>query len=168
MLAYSNLAYDFDNLARKHEEEQQKIEQQKQQARRLKLNQQRRMNAFLICAVILLSLSAYFMISKNVQLHETSDKIAELETELAMLESTTSQKIFELEQSVDLNTIEQIASTRLNMQRPEKYQIVYINVPTEDVTEVTAKDTEGVKNQVGSMMINMKKNFLGIFDLGLE
>ena len=108
------------------------------------------------------------MISKNVQVHETADEIKKLQSELAMLESNTSQKMFELEQSVDLNTVEEIASTKLNMQRPEKYQIVYINVPSEDVAKVTADKVEGVGNQVGSMAENIKKNFLGIFDLGLE
>ena len=108
------------------------------------------------------------MISKNVQMHETSDKIKQLQSELSMLESNTSQKMFELEQSVDLNSVEEIASTRLNMQRPEKYQIVYINVPSEDVAKVTADKVEGAGNRVGSMAENVKKNFLGIFDLGLE
>ena len=125
-------------------------------------------NFYIVCAILALSLSAYFMVSKNVQVHETAKTIEELEKELAMLESNTSQKIFELEQSVDLNTVEEIASTRLNMQRPEKYQIVYLNVPVDDVTEITAKDVEGVRNQVGNMAEKMKKNFLGIFDLGLK
>jgi cell division protein FtsL len=167
-LAYSNLAYKYDNLSRIEDEDAQIREEKKREAKKIKLRSQRRLNFFVICAVVALSMAAYFMISKNVQVHETKDQITKLENELAMLESNTSQKIFELEQSVDLNAVEQIATTRLNMQRPEKYQIVYINVQTDDVTEVTANNVEGVKNQVGNMAENMKKNFLGIFDLGLE
>lgn len=125
------------------------------------------MNFFLICAILALSVSAYFMISKNVQLHETNSEISRLEKELSGLESTTSQKIFELEQSVDLDAVEEIATTRLNMQRPEKYQIVYVDVPMEDVTEVTANDVEGVENQIANIAKKMKDNIFGIFDFGM-
>lgn len=167
-MAYSNLAYNYDNLSRMEDENARIREEKKKEEKKLKIMQQRRLNFFVVCAILLLSMSAYFMISKNVQVHETSDKIVSLQKELSMLESTSSQKIFELEQSVDLNAVEQIASTRLNMQRPEKYQIVYIDVPVEDVTDVTAKESEGIASNIGSMAEHMKKNFLGIFDLGLE
>ena len=167
-MAYSNLAYKYDNYARIKEEDDKIREEKKKQARKTKLKEQKKLNIFITAGIILLSLSPYFMISKNVQVHETADEIKKLQSELAMLESNTSQKMFELEQSVDLNTVEEIASTKLDMQRPEKYQIVYINVPSEDVAKVTADKVEGVGNQVGSMAENIKKNFLGIFDLGLE
>lgn len=166
-MAYSNLAYKYDNLATIEEEDFRIREEKKKESRKAKLNQERRLNFFVICAIVLLSLSAYFMISKNVQVHETSDRIQELQKELAMLESNSSQKIFELEQSVDLDAVEQIASTRLNMQRPEKYQIVYLNVKSDDVTEVVSSDKEGLKNQVGNMAESLKRNFFGIFDFGL-
>ena len=167
-MAVSNLAYKYDNLSKIEDEDAQLREKKKREALRLKIKAQRRLNFFVICSIIALSMAAYFMISKNVQLHESQDKITKLENELAMMESNTSQKIFELEQSVDLNAVEQIASTRLNMQRPEKYQTVYINVQTDDVAEITADNVEGVKSKVGNAAANMKKNFLGIFDFRLE
>ena len=167
-MAYGNLAYKYDNLAQIKEEDDLARDKKRKESRKLKIKEQRKLNFFIITGIILLSMAAYFMISKNVQMHETSDKIKQLQSELSMLESNTSQKMFELEQSVDLNSVEEIASTRLNMQRPEKYQIVYINVPSEDVAKVTADKVEGAGNRVGSMAENVKKNFLGIFDLGLE
>lgn len=141
-MAYNNLAYDYNNLARIEQENEQMREEKKRLAKKQKLKERKRLNFFVICAVVAISFSAYFMISKNVEVYETQAHIESLQKELNMLESTTSQKIFELEQSVDLNAVEQIAMTRLNMQRPEKYQIVYINVQTDDVTDVTAKNKE--------------------------
>lgn len=167
-MTYGNLAYQYDNLARIREEDDLVRDKKRKETRKLKAREQRKMNFFLITGIVLLSMAAYFMISKNVQVHETGDKIKQLEDQLAMLESNTSQKMFELEQSVDLNSVEEIASTRLNMQRPEKYQIVYINVPSEDVAQVTADKVEGAGSRVGSMAESVKANFLGIFDLGLE
>lgn len=167
-MAVSNLAYEYDSLSGIENEDAQLREKKKREAKRMKIKAQRQLNFFVICSIIALSAAAYFMISKNVQLHESKDKITKLENELTMLESNTSQKIFELEQSVDLNAVEQIASTRLNMQRPEKYQIVYINVQTDDVADITSGNVEGVKSKVGNMAANMKKNFLGIFDFRME
>lgn len=166
-MPYNNLAYEYDNLARIEEEDNKIREEKRRAAAKLRLKSRRRMNFFLICAILALSVSAYFMISKNVQLHETNSEISRLEKELSGLESTTSQKIFELEQSVDLDAVEEIATTRLNMQRPEKYQIVYVDVPMEDVTEVTANDVEGVENQIANIAKKMKDNIFGIFDFGM-
>lgn len=167
-MAYHNLAYQYDNLSRVQEEDAKIREVKKSEAKKIKLREQRRLNFFVICAIVALFMAAYFMISKNVQVFETGDRVKKLESELSMLESTTSQKIFELEQSVDLNVVERVATTRLNMQRPEKYQIVYLNVNTDDVTEITADDVEGVKNQIGNAAEKMKKNFIGIFDFRVE
>ena len=167
-MAYSNLAYNYDNLAKIENDNALAREEEKKKARKLKLKEQRKMNFFLVCSIILLSLAAYFMISKNVQLHETNDKIKSLESELAMLESNSSQRIFELEQSVDLDVVEEIATTRLNMQRPEKYQIVYLDVKSDDVTEVTSKEAESVKKDVGTMTESLRRNFLGIFNFESE
>lgn len=161
-MAYSNLAYKYDNLARIEKEEEQIREKQKIKNRKIKIQEQRRLNFFMICAIVLLSVAAYFMLAKSAQVHSTAETIVKRQKELAMLESTTSQKIFELEQSVDLNTVEQIALTKLNMQRPEKHQIIYLNVQTDDVTDITAEENEGVKSRIGSMT----KKYFGIFDLG--
>lgn len=72
--------------------------------------------------------------------------MSKLQKELNSLKEYSSQKAFELDKSIDREAIEREAKTRLNMVRPEKYQTVYVNVKQDDVTEVTAKDAEGVKS----------------------
>lgn len=100
-----------------------------------------------MCAIIVLAFSAGFMISKFVTVHETQQQIATLQKDLAALESSTSQKIFNLEQSIDLTELETEATTRLGMQRPEKYQTIYVNVKQDDVTEMTADEVESFGNK---------------------
>lgn len=163
-MAYNNLAYQNDSYLRQFDEQEQERAEKRQLSRKQKLQQQRRLNFQVICVIIALFCAAYFMISQNVQVNDTARQINNLKKELAVLESNTSQKTFELEQSVDLNKVEEIASTRLNMQRPEKYQVVYINIKTDDVTEVTADNVEGVKNQLGNTADKLKKNVFGIFN----
>ena len=95
-----------------------------------------------------LALSAGFMISQFVAVNETEQKVASLEKQLAAAESVTSQMIFDMEQSVDLAEIEKQATTRLGMQRPEKYQTIYVNVRKDDMTEKTADEVESIGNRV--------------------
>ena len=78
-----------------------------------------------ICVTVLLAVSAGFMISKFVAVNEMNQQVASLKSQLTTLESATSQMVFDLEQSVDLTEIEKEATTRLGMQRPEKYQTIY-------------------------------------------
>ena len=157
-MRYSNLAYKLD--------EQSYVEEKKVQKKALATKEKRNFRP-IIC-VMVLCMAAYYMISKNVAVYETEQKIKTLEKEIAELQSYTSQRSFELEQSLDLTTIEQVAKTRLNMQRPEQYQIEYVNVNRDDVTEVTAGEIEGVSNKVKKAAKGLKRNMAGIFSIGAK
>lgn len=115
-----------------------------------------------MCAIVVLAFSAGFMISKFVTVHETQQQIAKLQSNLTELESNTGQQIFDLEQSVDLTELEQEAVNRLGMQRPEKYQTIYVNVKRDDMTETTVGEVEGFNNrlkvklkELGGYIVNM-------------
>ena len=49
----------------------------------------------------------------------------------------------EIQKNLDLNRIREIAQTRLDMQKPDKHQIIYVNVPKTDFTEIPEKK-EGI------------------------
>ncbi len=118
-----------------------------------------------MCAIVIVAFSAGFMISKFVTVHETQQTIASLEKNLATMESNTSQQIFDLEQSVDLTEIEQEATTRLGMQRPEKYQTIYVNVKRDDVTEMTAGEVEGFGNRVKTALKKLGGYIVEMFSI---
>ncbi len=155
-MGYSNLAY------KNWEEEEEKIDKVVRKAPQKKKSIR---NFKPIVFVLILSAAAYYMISKNVVLYETGQEIKAKQQELTDLRTYTSQRAFELEQSIDLATVEQIATTKLNMQRPERYQIEYVSVNREDVTEVTAGEVEGVKNKVNKAAKSFKRNIIGIFTI---
>lgn len=152
---------EYGNLAYKLEEKQEKVKMVKRAPK-----PKQKLNVKFIMYAIVISMAAYFMISKQVAVFETEKEVSKLQTQLETLKTTEVQKNFELEQSVDLSTVEEIATTKLNMQRPEQSQKVYIDVTGEDVTEVTANETEGVKNKVSGAAKSLKKNIMGIFSLG--
>ena len=56
-----------------------------------------------ICAILVLAVSAGFMISQFVAVHETRQQVEDLKVQLAKEEANTSQKVFDLESSVDLS-----------------------------------------------------------------
>ncbi len=162
-MGYGNLAYTLEHEDRL--EKRVKATKKQIAAKKKAAAKKAKLNFRLIFMILLLSVSAYFMISKHVMVFETEQEIAKLEKDLAELESYTSQKVFELEQSVDLTTVEEVATTKLKMQRPEKYQTVYVNIRQDDVTEVTSDEVEGVKSRVANTADSLKRNLLGIFQM---
>lgn len=153
-MEYGNLAYKIEPEVKvKKVNKVQKAPKQK-------------LNFKVVFFAVLVSFAAYFMISKQVAVFETENEMERLQEQLDGLKSTEVQKNFELEQSVDLATVEEIATTRLNMQRPEQNQRVYVNVTGEDVTEITSAESEGIKNKMSDKAEQIKKNITGIFSLG--
>lgn len=138
-----NLAYDLEfreNTARI----QKKVEEHKRQTKtKAKEKVVKTQKTIAICSIIL-ALCAGFMISRNVAVYEGKNEVEALQKELNQLKEYSSQKAFELDRSLDLEEIERLAKTNLAMVRPEKYQTVYVNIKQDDVTEITAKEAEGL------------------------
>ena len=125
----------------------------------------RKVTIIRIVDFLVLALSGTFMISKFVAVYDTEQEIKALKKDLEQKRSYSSQKIFEMEEKVDLAEIEEIATTELGMQRPDKHQKIYVDVKTEDVTEVTAGDIESAKNRSAGFFDTIKKNIIGIFSI---
>lgn len=118
-----------------------------------------------IMYILVLAVSATFMISKFVAVYDTEQEIKTLTRTLEQKRSYSSQKIFEMEQKVDLAEIEKKATDELGMQRPDKHQIVYVDVSSEDVTEITAGEIESARNRNAGFFDIIKKNIIGIFSI---
>ena len=160
-MEYGNLAYkDYQYHPARKKPQQNKADKRKHNQM---LN--RRKNIRRICAIIMVSLAASFMISEFVSVNETKQQVALLEKELTAEESITSQKMFELEQSVDLSEIEEEATTRLGMQRPERYQMIYVNVKQNDVTEKTAGEVESLPSRIASSLKKLGSNIVSFFSI---
>lgn len=159
---YGNLAYK-PSMPKKRisEDEIKRKNKEKEQAQMLA----RKVTIIRIVYILVLALSATFMISKFVAVYDTEQEIKTLTKNLEQKQSYSSQKIFEMEQKVDLAEIEKIATTELGMQRPDKHQIIYVDVKTEDVTEVTAGEVESAKNRNAGLFDTIKKNIIGIFSI---
>lgn len=180
MNRYENLAYDYSNheeYSPEHINNKEKEEKRKQngmkgkaknddnRAEKTVRRKKKKINTGILVSILSLSLSAGFMISEFVTVNEKRDEAAQLEEKLETTEAATSQKKHELDESVDRNVIMKEATTRLGMQTPEKYQIIYINVPREDVTNTTANSVEGMNNSVKNFFSKMFSDIVEFFSI---
>ncbi len=144
----NNLAYDYDFAESSKKREQKAKEQMRAKKAKAKADTIKIQKTIGVCAFIL-AMCAAFMICRNVAVYEGKNEVERLQKELNTLKEYSSQKTFEIDQSLDLESIENTAKTKLGMVRPEKYQTVYVNIKQDDVTEVTANEVEGISSLFG-------------------
>ncbi len=118
-----------------------------------------------LMSVLVVALSALFMIVQFIEVHEVQSALRSVRSEYEFESALTSQKAFELEQSIDLSKIEQEATARLGMHRPERHQIVYIDVKQSDMTEKTAGEVEGFGNRFSDWVNSFISNIVSFFSI---
>lgn len=165
-MGYGNLAYKYDYT---EEERQQQRKKAIKKPNNDKAKSKRRVAqlsyAGKIAAVLVVAASAVFMIAQYVTVNETKTALNSAVADYEFEKSVTAQKSFELEQSIDLSKIEAEATTRLGMQRPEKHQIVYVDVKQSDVTVKTAGEVESFSNRFVSFVKNIKGHIIEFFSI---
>ncbi len=159
-MGYGNLAYEWED-----DRFDEQVKEKRKEITADRKKQTVKTRAVFVTYVLAVILAAIFMIGKNVAVYEGELKVEELSESLAAVESYTSQKRFELEEHIDLTEVEEIATTKLGMQRPGKNQIVYVDIKQDDVCELTSKEVEGVGNNVSRMMTNIKDGICDIFGI---
>lgn len=172
-MQYGNLAYDLPRTYERPVRRKRNVQKARPDIRTKSAIDKRKREQMLIrsknirriCVIVIVALSAGFMISQFVAVNEAKQEVASLQRQLGELESATSQMVFDLEQSVDLAEIEKEATTRLGMQRPEKYQTIYVNVRQSDMTERTADEVEGVGKSIISAVKKLGGNIVQFFSI---
>ena len=99
-----------------------------------------------ILSILLITSLAFVLLARYAIITEKTTRLTNLKAEYESANSVVVQKEFNLEREVDLQKIEEIATTRLGMQRPEKHQMVYITMNNSDYTE---KEETGNKSGGG-------------------
>lgn len=77
----------------------------------------------------------------NAVIIEKSSAVNDMQSQLTELTEANNQMILDIEKNLDLKKIEEIAINELGMKRPDKYQIVYVNVEQNDYAEVAKTET---------------------------
>ena len=162
-LVKGNLAYKYDYTKEDREQKKQSVKKtapakHKKAKRNLSYIEK-------VASVLIVASSAVFMIAQYVSVSETQSALNEIITKYRFEESVTSQKAFELEESIDLSKIETEATSRLGMHRPEKHQVVYLDVKRDDMTVKTADEVEGFSNRFADLIVNIKNHIIDFFSI---
>lgn len=162
-MGYGNLAYKYDYTEEQHEKQKKNINRKKPAKRAKKTK--KLSYAAKIASVLMVAASAVFMITQYVTVNETQSELTSAISDCEFEESVTAQKAFELEQSIDLSKVETEATSRLGMRRPEKHQIVYVDVKKSDKTVKTAKEVEGFASRAAGLVKSVKSHIIKFFSI---
>lgn len=77
---------------------------------------------------------------RNSLINESFSEIKELKTSLAALEKENQQMEVNIENNLNLKTIEQSAKEMLGMQKLDNTQTIYVNLPKEDYIEPATEE----------------------------
>ena len=122
----------YGNNAYKYYEEEPKTKVLKTQKRGRK--NKNAVKAFSLLFVF--TLLAFCLLFRSAQLLAQKNSIAKLNRELEAVRSEIVQQEYEINKTIDFDTVETIATTKLGMQRVDKSQIVYVDMKTEDYAEI--------------------------------
>ena len=111
--------------------------------------------------IIVIFAVAFCLIGREVSLYEKSSEINRLESQLEQAQTEAKQAKIAAESVIDLKKIEQTATEKFGMSRPEQSQTVYINIQQEDYVEKVAEKDLGLEIQQNIQ--NGLKNLFGIF-----
>ncbi len=107
-------------------------------------------------AVALLSVFgvALGILFTNAVIIEKSSAVNDMQAQLNALTEANNQTVLDIERSLDLKKIEEIAIGELGMKHPDKYQVVYVNVEQNNYGEIGSGDDQ---KGFGGTMVAMGK-----------
>lgn len=151
--------YNYDTSPRKLEpdyeqEEERKVLESKPRKTRTRKQQQQHMKAeaarknrkrigYIAVGFIILFAISYRYALINIQFEEKES----LKSQLADIQKQNQQLKVNIEQGMNINTIEQEAKERLGMQKIDNSQKVYINLDKSDYVESSATSGEKVQTE---------------------
>ncbi len=139
--------YYNDNLARKHEysadiRKKAHTSDMTFGKSNREVVQQRVRTLKFVTVILFFIVAAGILLSKNAQVTEQKNRVSELKEEYNRIVHENKKTEIEINQKIDLKTVEEIAISNYNMNRAKKSQIVYINVEQEDYAVINGTPQE--------------------------
>jgi len=113
-------------------------------------------NIFIIFGMCAIIMFRYALIS---QMNYDSNKLSK---QYVAMQNENDLIAFDINKAEGLESIREVAENKLNMHKPDKSQIVYVNIPKEDVTILASKNQSKVLVMVKDAGNSIKK-FLNMF-----
>lgn len=116
-------------------------------------------SVFIKC--VLLCLIVFIMIFRNSQISQSFSEIQKLKTSITDIEKENSQLEISIQNSLNLNNIEQAAKELLGMQKRTNKQTIYISLPKKDYVE--PRTEEIIIEEEKSWFDNISEKIKNIF-----
>lgn len=118
----------------------------------------------LVISILAVLVAGLAVVCRFALITQISYNINENEKHYNELRNENSRIRVQVEQETDLTSIRQLAESRLEMQMPDKSQIVYINVEKNDHTVVINTEDEEAEGNANMFSAFISK-FAGLFSL---
>jgi cell division protein FtsL len=112
--------------------------------RKYRLNRAAKTKMFF--SILFLFVLGFLVAYRYALITDLNFSLCRLQTQYEKLRSENSRLKIAIEKDTDLSKIKNIAETKLNMQKPDKYQVVYIRVPKSNFTVISNDYKNNTKN----------------------
>ena len=139
---YSPYKQKTTNKSRKPEVLKTKTKEEVKVSKKEKIKTTKRIGLVIAIFIVLLTISY-----RNSQINENFNQVQNLKKELSSLEKENEQLKVNIENSVNLNNIEQAAKEKLGMQKLTNKQAVYVSLPKKDYIETSTEEVKIEEDQ---------------------
>lgn len=112
-----------------------------------------------VLMALVIAVGAFFILYRAVTITAMTNEITKKEKQLSDLQAANQQTSLEIDRSLDLKKIEETATQRLGMRRPEKFQMVYVDLEKVDYVEHTAKSEGNLFTKIGGFFRSIAHYF---------
>jgi len=125
----------------------------------------RLIKARMVAEILLIFTLGLILMYRYAQIADINFKISSKERQYEELRNENSRLKVAIENATNLSKITQIAQEELGMQKPDKYQIVYIEVPKTSFTVTSEQYKEDVEKDTTFLakLVNKIEMFLNLF-----
>jgi len=155
----ANKAYQYETSPKKISQNNTRKPEIKKVSKKTKKKTKSKLKVFVIC--LFAFLVSFAIIYKNSKINESFSKIQMLKTEITKLQKENDQLEIGIQNSLNLNNIEQSAKEMLGMEKLTNKQTIYISLPKKDYIEPKIEEViiEEKTNIVSSIIEKIKNIF---------
>lgn len=99
----------------------------------------------LLCSILVVFSLVFLLVYRYAVITELSYNIDKTSQNLSKIQNENSILEVDIENATDLNKIQELAENKLGMHKPDKYQVVYVNVPKSDFAVVSEDYSKNAK-----------------------
>lgn len=133
----SAVEYDiFEDIRTARIQKDKEREDKRRQLEKQKEAYYKKLRNRLVCAIMVVFAIACTILYRNTMIIQAVSTVDALTSQLNDIKNTNTKRELQLERSLDLNYVEEVATRKLGMKRPDKFQTVYVDVTQDNYAEV--------------------------------